>query len=93
VHWEHGGPTELHNLVLLCPFHHRAHHRGLITITGSARDITVTDSHGRQLVSGSLARPPNRPPPDAPPYRGPIGERAQWKWYHPFEPKRPTDEN
>ena len=33
-HWEDGGPTELHNLVLLCPYHHRLHHRGVITITG-----------------------------------------------------------
>ena len=35
-HWEDGGPTELNNLVLLCPYHHRLHHRGLITITGPA---------------------------------------------------------
>ncbi|WP_142254680.1 HNH endonuclease signature motif containing protein, partial [Mycobacterium colombiense] len=27
-HWEDGGPTELANLVLLCPYHHRLHHRG-----------------------------------------------------------------
>ncbi|MEE2853458.1 MAG: DUF222 domain-containing protein, partial [Actinomycetota bacterium] len=33
-HWEDGGPTELANLVLLCPYHHRLHHRGVITITG-----------------------------------------------------------
>ncbi|WP_136624910.1 HNH endonuclease signature motif containing protein, partial [Mycobacterium attenuatum] len=33
-HWENGGPTELANLVLVCPYHHRLHHRGVITITG-----------------------------------------------------------
>ncbi|OBE99916.1 HNH endonuclease signature motif containing protein, partial [Mycobacterium sp. 852002-10029_SCH5224772] len=33
-HWEDGGPTELANLVLVCPYHHRLHHRGVITITG-----------------------------------------------------------
>jgi hypothetical protein len=27
-HWEDGGPTDLDNLVLLCPYHHRLHHRG-----------------------------------------------------------------
>ncbi|MFI5508309.1 HNH endonuclease signature motif containing protein [Mycobacterium sp. NPDC051804] len=90
-HWEDGGHTELDNLVLLCPYHHRAHHRGEITVTGPAPNITVTDTRGRTLTSASLARPPNRPPPDAPPYRGPIGERAQWKWYDPYEPKPPTN--
>ncbi|SOX55850.1 HNH endonuclease, partial [Mycobacterium ahvazicum] len=42
-HWEDGGPTELANLVLLCPYHHRCHHRGLITISGPADALTVTD--------------------------------------------------
>jgi hypothetical protein len=39
-HWEDGGPTELDNLVLLCPYHHRLHHRGVITITGPAEVLT-----------------------------------------------------
>ncbi|AKK26639.1 HNH endonuclease signature motif containing protein [Mycobacterium sp. EPa45] len=90
-HWENGGPTELHNLVLLCPYHHRAHHRGDITITGPAEHLTVLDCDGDPLTSQSLARPPNNPPPDVPPCRGPIGERAQWKWYHPFEPQAPPE--
>ncbi|MBY0287833.1 MAG: HNH endonuclease [Mycobacteriaceae bacterium] len=89
-HWEDGGPTELDNLVLLCPYHHRAHHRGAITITGPADSLTVTTSDGNTLSPGSLARPPTRPPPDVPPYRGPTGERAQWWWYTPFQPKPPT---
>ncbi|ORB10802.1 HNH endonuclease signature motif containing protein, partial [Mycolicibacterium monacense] len=29
-HWENGGPTDLDNLVLVCPYHHRLHHRGII---------------------------------------------------------------
>ena len=37
VHWEDGGATELDNLVLLCPYHHRLHHRGVLTITGPPR--------------------------------------------------------
>ncbi|EUA50615.1 HNH endonuclease family protein [Mycobacterium xenopi 3993] len=61
VHWEDGGATELANLVLVCPYHHRLHHRGVITITGSADKLIVTDSTGRRLRAGSLARPPNRP--------------------------------
>ena len=90
-HWEDGGPTELHNLILLCPYHHRAHHRGDITISGPAHQLTVIDSDGDPLTSRSLARPPNHPPPDVPPCRGPIGERAQWKWYDPFEPQAPPE--
>jgi len=92
-HWEDGGPTDLHNLVLLCPYHHRSHHRGIITITGPPDNLTVTDSAGRTLSSASLARPPTQPPPDVPPCRGPLGERADWWWYQPFEPQPPSTNN
>lgn len=85
-HWEDGGPTELDNLVLVCPYHHRLHHRGAITITGPADDLIVTDSAGRRLSAGSLARPPNRTPPAVKPCPGPTGERADWWWYEPFRP-------
>ena len=88
-HWEDGGATELHNLVLLCPFHHRSHHRGVITITGPADRLVVTDSDGQQLHPGSLARPPSTPPPAVPPCPGPTGERATWWWYSPFQPPAP----
>jgi hypothetical protein len=90
-HWEDGGETELDNLVLLCPHHHRLHHRGGITITGPADRLTVTDSDGHTLSPASLARPPTTPPPAVAPYSGPIGERADWWWYQPFEPRPPTN--
>ncbi|BCP33844.1 hypothetical protein MINTM026_48140 [Mycobacterium intracellulare] len=54
-HWEDGGPTELANLVLVCPYHHRLHHRGLITITGPADALVVTGEAGQILSPGSLA--------------------------------------
>jgi uncharacterized protein DUF222/HNH endonuclease len=92
-HWEDGGPTELANLVLLCPYHHRLHHRGVITITGPAHHLTVTDSAGRRLSAASLARPPTQPPPDVPPCPGPTGERADWWWYEPFQPQPPPTNN
>ena len=92
-HWEDGGPTELFNLVLVCPYHHRLHHRGVITITGPADDLTVTDSCGQPLRTGSLARPPNRPPPAVAPCPGPTGERADWWWYEPFQPQPPPTTN
>jgi len=92
-HWEDGGETELHNLVLVCPYHHRLHHRGIITITGPAHTLTVTDSAGRPLTDGSLARPPTKPPPAVPPWHGTSGERAQWWWYQPFQPQPPPSNN
>jgi hypothetical protein len=92
-HWEDGGATELANLVLLCPYHHRQHHRGVITITGPATQLTVTDSTGALLNPGSLARAPNLPPPTVAPCPGPTGERADWWWYEPFQPQPPPTNN
>jgi Domain of unknown function (DUF222)/HNH endonuclease len=92
-HWEDGGATELANLVLLCPYHHRCHHRGLITITGPANALKVTDTTGQALSPGSLARPPTKPPPKVAPCPGPTGERADWWWYEPFQPQPPPTNN
>ena len=92
-HWEDGGLTELFNLVLVCPYHHRLHHRGIITITGPASHLVVTDADGHKLHSGSLARPPTQPPPAVPPCPGPTGERADWWWYDPFQPQPPPTNN
>jgi hypothetical protein len=92
-HWEDGGPTELANLVLLCPYHHRLHHRGVLTITGAPSALTVTDNAGHVLSPGSLARPPTKPPPAVAPCPGPTGERAHWWWYTPFQPQPPPTHN
>jgi hypothetical protein len=92
-HWEDGGPTELANLVLLCPYHHRLHHRGVITITGPVGALIVSDNDGRSLSSGSLARRPTQPPPAVAPCPGPTGERADWWWYEPFQPQPPPSNN
>jgi len=92
-HWEDGGPTELENLVLVCPHHHRAHHRGVITITGTAQHLQVTDQQGTPLKPGSLARPPTTSPPAVKPCSGPTGERADWWWYQPFQPQPPPSTN
>ncbi|CQD22046.1 HNH endonuclease domain-containing protein [Mycobacterium lentiflavum] len=92
-HWEDGGPTELANLVLVCPYHHRLHHQGGITLTGPADHLVVTDNSGRTLSAGSLARPPTQPPPAVAPCSGPTGERAHWWWYQPFQPQPPPTNN
>ena len=93
VHWEDGGETELENLVLVCPYHHRAHHHGVITITGPAQHLVVTDADGTPLEPGSRARPPTTPPPKVKPCSGPTGERADWWWYQPFQPQPPPSTN
>ncbi|OBH59998.1 HNH endonuclease signature motif containing protein [Mycobacterium sp. E2479] len=92
-HWEDGGLTDLANLVLVCPYHHRLHHRGVIAIVGRADDLGVTDSSGRPLRPGSVARPPTQLPPTVPPCPGPTGERADWWWYEPFQPQPPPTTN
>lgn len=91
THWEDGGPTELGNLVLLCPYHHRLHHKGLLNITGPAGRLRITDPDGHELRHGSLARPPSKPPPNVPRHRNTRGGRAQWRWYTPFEPQPPPE--
>ena len=93
IHWEDGGPTELHNLVLVCPYHHRLHHKRELTLIGPADQLRVTDRCGQQLTSASLARPPTGAPPHVAPCRGPSGERAQWWWYTPFQPEAPPSQN
>ncbi|WP_425003298.1 DUF222 domain-containing protein [Mycolicibacterium sp. S3B2] len=88
-HWENGGLTELENLVLVCPYHHRLHHAGGITLTGPAHQLVVTDADGQVLTNAPLARPPTQPPPAVAPCTGPTGERADWWWYEPFQPQPP----
>ena len=62
-HWEDGGPTELDNLVLLCPFHHRLHHSGGITITGPADHLVVTDADGKPSTRDRWPGPRLNPHP------------------------------
>ncbi|GAA1670587.1 hypothetical protein MMUR_47040 [Mycolicibacterium murale] len=86
IHWEDGGATELDNLVLVCPYHHRLHHTRGITLAGPASRLVVTDATGRHLTNGSLARPPTTAPPDVPAHPGPGGARCDWWWYTPYQP-------
>jgi hypothetical protein len=59
IHWRDGGPTDLTNLLGLCPFHHDGHHRGEFTITG---DPTRPDGLEFHTQHGLLIGPPRRPP-------------------------------
>jgi hypothetical protein len=54
VAWEHGGSTDLDNLVLWCSHHHHTKHRSDVIVTGSVDDLTIV------LPDGSRRR--SRPP-------------------------------
>ena len=73
THREHGGTTELPNLVALCRRCHRAHHRGDIGIIGNADlpdGLTFSDHRGqpphRRPHHHPTQRTPTRPPPPLP---------------------------
>jgi hypothetical protein len=61
VFWEDGGLTLPQNLVMLCPAHHRALHRGEFSIDGNPEDGTLVfrDRFGRPIA------PPRPHPPES----------------------------
>ena len=79
VHWLGGGRTDYENLVALCRRCHRAHHHGLLGISGDpvAPDCLVfTDRLGRVVTGQPRAVPPAAPPPEPNhPYEHALGER------------------
>jgi hypothetical protein len=92
VHWEDGGPTDPSNLLCLCPAHHRAHHRGELTIEGdptAADGLVVTDPRSGRVLTGLAGpSPPTGPPAEEaqrlgvpePDWRHPSGERLDRRW-------------
>jgi hypothetical protein len=95
VHWEDHGVTESHNLICLCPQHHRMHHRGDLGIVGDADrpdGVTFPNRHGLVITpSGARPTPPGAPPP--PPngrYRHPGGERLDSRFVHFSLPPTPA---
>jgi hypothetical protein len=52
IHWSKGGPTDLSNLITLCPRHHHAVHEVGWTMSGNANEtVTFTSPHGRTMTS------------------------------------------
>jgi hypothetical protein len=47
--WEHGGPTAMRNLVLLCSFHHHVVHRRGWTNTFDGTTYTIKNQHGVRI--------------------------------------------
>lgn len=62
LHWADGGPTDLANLVLLCPHHHRQVHEGGWDLRGRADEALVLyDPQGRPVMPGSVELPTTDP--------------------------------
>ncbi len=59
--WEDGGPTAIHNLVLLCSFHHHTIHRPGWTTTFDGHTLTITNPDGQPI--STVAPHPNTDPP------------------------------
>jgi hypothetical protein len=101
LHWLEGGVTDSWNLISLCPHHHRAHHRGLLGISGNADTeggVVFTDARGSPLPTTNQPRLLERDP-DSPtePYVPPTGERLDHRWFsgwvHPDELARRRERN
>jgi hypothetical protein len=96
-HWLNGGTTDTHNLVSLCPFHHRLHHRGELGIHGNADEfdqLTFTDTRGSPIAGSAPPSTPTTPPTNpAVAYEPPLRGRFDWNWIglgwtHPDELRR-----
>ncbi|MBV6508813.1 MAG: hypothetical protein JJLCMIEE_01879 [Acidimicrobiales bacterium] len=84
VHRRDGGPTEAANLVALCPFHHRRHHKGLLGISGdptSPVGLSFSDKWGRPLLQPPRPKAPAEPPPIQHNWRPPTGETLDARWF------------
>ena len=57
IHWRHGGPTDAWNLIALCEHCHRAHHQGLLGITGNADRPDGLHLHRPTRPTHRLRRP------------------------------------
>jgi len=93
-HWEDGGSTDTANLLALCQFHHRLHHRGGLGITGNADvpdGVAFTDERGRPLAASGRPVPPGDPPWPPGNWTHPTGERFDPSWVHFDERKRRTE--
>jgi len=56
---EHGGKTELDNLILLCPRHHKLLHDHHIRTSGNAEKPTFADAAGRAITTNQPHAPPH----------------------------------
>jgi hypothetical protein len=58
IHWAKGGPTDLDNLVTLCPYHHRLLHEAGWAISGDPNtELAWHHPNGIRFTPGDLSRP------------------------------------
>ena len=104
IPWEHGGPTDTWNLVLLCREHHRGVHHRHFTISGNPdhrhhgdNPLVFREPGGRRI--GPLPpHPPDGPVADAatgagitdPQWSNRSGERGDWDHISWHDPNRDT---
>ncbi|MBO1754726.1 HNH endonuclease signature motif containing protein [Allobranchiibius sp. CTAmp26] len=80
THWADGGPTDMTNLISLCPHHHDRHHTGDFTIhpdAGAPGRFRFATRHGHPIEPLAAPPPPSITPPDQPEpprYTGPTNE-------------------
>ena len=88
-HWLDGGRTDTHNLISLCPRHHKMHHQGLLGISGDADrvgGVTFTDAEGRVITErGEPVTTTGPPPTPTKAYRCPLNGRFDWTWLGGWE--------
>ena len=65
-HWLHGGETELANLVMLCPFHHRLVHEGGFSIERGDGAFRFLDPRGAVVRGWQELLPPSCVPAETP---------------------------
>jgi hypothetical protein len=58
--YERGGKTELHNLILICPRHHKLIHDSTIRTNGTGEQPAFSDQAGRSITSNQPHAPPRR---------------------------------
>ncbi len=76
-HWADGGPTDLDNLLLLCPFHHQRHHDGGFQIVKLPNGEVRFETHDGHVIGTRL---PEHVDPQ--PTFAPDTARSEWGGEH-----------